>query len=314
MYRTAALIVGRDTPILPALEASAKLVRDVMYVPLTLNSSQAAPSVAKGSLELLYQYGNRHNPSLDIRILLPISGYSVNSYPPLSFKVDALLSTCHNQESAISLPSYDYLKSRSVDVANTPFVHINTDTNTHNTGNITCTVDTISYNTVALGGTFDRIHGGHNLLLTYSANVCYKKIIVGVGDGPLLANKALAELIEPISDRIKNVCDFLTDVKPTLQLDVVAITDIFGPTGWDPDIDCLVVSQETAKGGDIINNERKKKVLAYTNQYVGFKQFNFLGNCTYYSHAGSACYAFSDVLKPLAVMLMFKISMEGLPR
>ncbi|XP_065896616.1 bifunctional coenzyme A synthase-like isoform X2 [Dysidea avara] len=261
MYRTAALLVGKDTPILPALEASAKLVRDVMYVPLTLNSSQGTPHVAKRSLELLYQYGNRHNPSLDIRILLPISGYSTSSYPPLSFKVDALLSTCHNQESAVSLPSYDYLKSRSVDVANTPFIHINTDTNTHNTTNITYTVDTSSYNTVALGGTFDRIHGGHNLLLTYSANVCDKKVIVGVSDGPLLVNKALAELIEPISDRIKVVQDFLTDVKPTLHQDVVAINDMFGPAGWDPDIDCLVVSQETAKGGDIINDERQKKGL-----------------------------------------------------
>jgi len=259
MYRTAALLVGRDTQILPALEASAKLVRDVMYVPLTMNSLQATPHVAKGSLELLYQYGNRHNPSLDIRILLPITEYSTSSYPPLSCKVDALLSTCHNQESAISLPSYVYLKSRSVDVANAPFVHINIDT--HNT---LTSVDTGSYNTVALGGTFDRIHGGHNLLLTYSANVCDKKIIVGVGDGPLLVNKALAELIEPINDRIKKVQDFLTDVKPTLQLDVVAINDMFGPTGWDPDIDCLVVSKETAKGGDIINSERQKKVLAYT--------------------------------------------------
>jgi len=259
MYRTAALLVGKDTPILSALEASAKLVRDVMYVPLMVNSSLGNCRVAKRSLELLYQCGNRQNPSLDIRLLLPISGYAVESYPPLSFKVDALLSTCLNQDTATSLASYDYLKSRSVDVANTPFIHINP--STHDTTNITYTVDTSSYNTVALGGTFDRIHGGHNLLLTYSANVCDKKVIVGVTDEPLLVNKALAELIQPLSDRIKTVCDFLTDVKPTLMLDVVAISDIFGPTGWDPDIDCLVVSQETAKSGDIINGERQRKVL-----------------------------------------------------
>ena len=264
MYRTAALLVGADTSILAALEASAKLVREVMYVPLSCSCSRAAFTRAGARrIELIHQYGNKHNPSLDIRILLPISGYSTNTYPPLSTTIDALLSTCPDQQSVSMLPSYTYLKNRAVELHNIPFVHINTDPSSDPTSGATPGDDTSSkglYGTVALGGTFDRIHSGHSLLLTYSAYLCSNRIIVGMSDGPLLVDKVLAELIEPVQHRISNVKAFLTDVKPTLQMDVVAINDVFGPTGYDPDVDCIVVSQETSKGGEIVNVERQKKV------------------------------------------------------
>jgi len=53
---------------------------------------------------------------------------------------------------------------------------------------------------------------------------------------------------------------FLRDVKPHLSLEVVPITDVYGPAGTDPQLEALVVSYETAKGGEIINLERSKKV------------------------------------------------------
>lgn len=267
MYRTAALLVGKDTSILAALEASAKLVRDVMYVPLSCNCVQGFTPAGARRIELIHQYGSKYNPSLDIRILLPVSGYSTNSYPPLSTKIEALLSTCPDQQSVSVLPSYSYLKSRVVELNNTPFVHISTDPSLAVGASDVTPVDDsngVSYDTVALGGTFDRIHRGHTLLLTYGAHLCSKRIIVGVSDEALLVNKlnkVLVELIEPVDQRIANVKRFLMDIKPTLQMDVLAISDVFGPTAYDPDIDCIVVSQETSKGGEIVNAERQKKVL-----------------------------------------------------
>ena len=260
MYRTAALLVGTDASILAALEASAKLVREVMYIPLSCTCSHDFTRAGARRIELIHQYGSKHNPSLDIRILLPVSGYPTKTYPPLSAKIDALLSTCPDHQAVSVLPSYSYLRSRAVDLPNAPFVHINTDPSSVDHTN---DVDNSkgSYGTVALGGTFDRMHSGHNLLLTYSAYLCNNRIIVGVSDGLLLVDKILAELIEPVEHRIVNVRTFLTDVKPTLQMDVVAINDVFGPTGYDPDIDCIVVSQETSKGGEVVNAERQKKVL-----------------------------------------------------
>lgn len=266
MYRTAALLVGTDSSILAALEASAKLVRDIMYIPLSCGSSHSFTRAGAQRIELIHKCGSKHNPSLDIRILLPISGYSTSTYPPLSTKIDALLSTCPDKQSVRVLPSYTYLKSRTVELHNTPFVHITTDPSLTEHDNDVTSADGAaapnngSYGTVALGGTFDRMHSGHNLLLTYSAYMCTDRIIIGISDGVLLASKVLAELIEPVEHRISNVKRFLTDVKPVLQMDVVAINDVYGPTGYDPDVDCIVVSQETSKGGEIVNVERQKKV------------------------------------------------------
>lgn len=53
---------------------------------------------------------------------------------------------------------------------------------------------------------------------------------------------------------------FIETVKPQIGHRVVPITDMFGPTITDPDLQCIVVSDETKKGGDIVNQERQKKV------------------------------------------------------
>ena len=53
---------------------------------------------------------------------------------------------------------------------------------------------------------------------------------------------------------------FLRDIKPGLKREVVPITDIYGPTAWDQELDGLVVSHETARGGEMVNQEREEKV------------------------------------------------------
>jgi pantetheine-phosphate adenylyltransferase len=67
-------------------------------------------------------------------------------------------------------------------------------------------------------------------------------------DDTLLTNKGYKEYLEPISVRIDAVRDFLAMFKPGLIYDVVPINDVYGPTGWDPDIQALVVSKETLPG------------------------------------------------------------------
>lgn len=76
-----------------------------------------------------------------------------------------------------------------------------------------------------------------------------------------LSEKVLQELMEPVERRKEIVEEFLEEIKPSLKYDVVTITDPFGPTIHDPDMDLIVLSQETKKGGDMINTEREKKVL-----------------------------------------------------
>ena len=40
----------------------------------------------------------------------------------------------------------------------------------------------------------------------------------------------------------------------------VPITDVYGPTAWDRDLQCLVVTMDTARGGEKVNAEREKRV------------------------------------------------------
>lgn len=39
-------------------------------------------------------------------------------------------------------------------------------------------------------------------------------------------------------------------MNPSLEYDIVPISDVYGPTATDPDIQALVLSQETVAGGD----------------------------------------------------------------
>ena len=117
------------------------------------------------------------------------------------------------------------------------------------------------YDDVVLGGTFDNIHNGHRLLLTQSTLLARRRILVGMSSGPLLTSKVLPELIKPIDVRVSEVEAYLSDVKPWIKHEVVPITDVYGPTAWDEDLECLVVSPETVRGGEKINQERQRKVL-----------------------------------------------------
>lgn len=68
--------------------------------------------------------------------------------------------------------------------------------------------------------------------------------------------KKLWELIEPCSERIENIRNYLEDIDPSLSYDVIPIRDPFGPTQSDPNIQMLVVSDETMSGGKKVNEIR----------------------------------------------------------
>ena len=92
------------------------------------------------------------------------------------------------------------------------------------------------YDHVVLGGTFDRLHAGHKILLSQSLLRAGSTVTVGISTGQdLLKNKLLAELMLPVEDRVKAVEDFLRDCLPSLnEYNVVPITDPFGPSIVDP--------------------------------------------------------------------------------
>ncbi|KAG8446626.1 hypothetical protein GDO86_014180 [Hymenochirus boettgeri] len=118
-----------------------------------------------------------------------------------------------------------------------------------------------SYSDVVVGGTFDRLHNAHKILLSVCCLLAETRLLIGVADKELLDNKILKELIEPYDRRVEKMSQFLVDVKPSLQFDTVPITDPYGPSISDPDLKCIVVSEETHKGGLAVNRKRQENEL-----------------------------------------------------
>ena len=215
----------------------------------------------------MYFQTSRLSPLLDVRILLPRFANSLPStprvLPPLQHGIDVLLSPLSTFQEVQTLPGYELLAERVKSDLGTKFQKITISSLDDDGLSIpeSNLPDSLrSYNETALGGTFDNIHNGHRLLLTQSALITKSRILVGIANGPLLASKVLPELIKPVDVRIASVERFLSDVNPWIEHNVVEITDVYGPTAWDSKLECLVVSPETARGGQKVNAERKRKV------------------------------------------------------
>lgn len=61
--------------------------------------------------------------------------------------------------------------------------------------------------------------------------------------------------------RQKAVKDFVEDVSNKVRCEVHSISDAFGPSIVDPDLEAIIVSQETLRGGHAVNEQRKVHLL-----------------------------------------------------
>jgi pantetheine-phosphate adenylyltransferase len=119
---------------------------------------------------------------------------------------------------------------------------------------------------VSVGGTFDRLHAGHRLLLASASRAVAGGgvLYVGVTSAELLANKAYGALVESYADRAANARAFLALCDPESSIEVRV-----GPLDASPplaatvrDMSGLVVSRETAAGAEALNDMRSSGGLA----------------------------------------------------
>ena len=105
---------------------------------------------------------------------------------------------------------------------------------------------------VAVGGSFDVLHIGHEALLG-RAFEAGEFILIG-----LTSNEMLEKDVVPFDDRRKALEGFLEDVG---EYEIIKLTDPLGPAASEAEIEAIVVSKETAKGASEINKVRKEKGL-----------------------------------------------------
>nr|XP_040031760.1 bifunctional coenzyme A synthase isoform X2 [Gasterosteus aculeatus aculeatus] len=113
-----------------------------------------------------------------------------------------------------------------------------------------------TYSDVVVGGTFDRLHGAHRTLLNISCLLASRRFLVCVCDRAMLKKKVLRELVEPYALRAQRVQEFLQDIKPSLQVKIMPLEDPYGVSVVDPLLQCIVVSEETRRGGEAVNKKR----------------------------------------------------------
>ena len=116
-----------------------------------------------------------------------------------------------------------------------------------------------TYGNVCLGGTFDRLHAGHKILLTKACLVATERIVVGVTDyanSPKLGSKTLSGFMQSVHIRSELVRHFMSSIAPHLTIETSPITDPFGPSIVDKNLQAIVVSKETSRGGDAVRKKR----------------------------------------------------------
>ncbi|KAJ8942036.1 hypothetical protein NQ318_002790 [Aromia moschata] len=251
LAKTGLLIVSNPKQIGTILESVQKLVKNTLYIQLLSAISEPFgnfysrtvnpwPEFSK-TIYNIYAQAATHCYNLDVKVL--ISGIKYN-IPKIQTQqpIDLVIFDKTYSQSDID----NFIKSK---------VHITNeyDVLTLDSGSVNITDehnsnDDIVCKHAVLGGTFDRLHLAHKLLLSEAVLRSSEKLTVGVTDETMLESKLLPELIEDMDVRINNV---------KLEYHFTPISDPFGPAIVDPTMELIVVSKETIRGGEKINEQPK---------------------------------------------------------
>lgn len=127
-------------------------------------------------------------------------------------------------------------------------------------------------NLIVCGGTFDHLHKGHESLLKLAFSLG-NKVVIGVTSDKYVRSSKLEvgslKGIESFEKRKQAVLEFIAKEKALNKTEVVEINDLFGPTlSKDLLISTIVVSDDTKKGADIINQKRKELGLGPLEVFI----------------------------------------------
>ena len=114
------------------------------------------------------------------------------------------------------------------------------------------------YRKVAVGGTFDRLHRGHERLVDKAFEVG-EFVVIGLTTDRMLRVYTKPHPVTSYNDRKRELLKYLVDRGVKSGFQITPIDDPYGPTLSDGEIEALVVSHETAGRAWEINELRGER-------------------------------------------------------
>jgi phosphopantetheine adenylyltransferase len=102
------------------------------------------------------------------------------------------------------------------------------------------------YSVVAVGGTFDHFHRGHEVLISK----CFE-----------IGGRVAKRKDQPYDERFLALKSFISAKFPKRRSEIHKLEDYFGPAVIEEDVQAIVVTKETAARVTIANKERIKRGL-----------------------------------------------------
>ncbi|XP_044760646.1 bifunctional coenzyme A synthase [Coccinella septempunctata] len=270
-FNTGLLVLTNFKQVGSVLSSVQQQVSRILYIQflnaLSENTSNIqnnlVPSLSKYSREIhgIYSQAARHCKTLDVRVLLSGLKYDKSVIKTQSPIDVVIFDKRFNETEVVS-----FLNKRVSTLTRNYKILTLDNVPEHNLGmnveGLTENVENKIFKHGVIGGTFDRMHSAHKLLLSELALRSDSKMTIGITDDEMIKGKILSELIENLHTRVDNVRSFMTDICPEVPCDIVPISDPFGPSIVDPTMDMLVVSRETLRGGQKVNEVRASRNLS----------------------------------------------------
>ncbi len=113
---------------------------------------------------------------------------------------------------------------------------------------------------VAVGGTFDELHRGHKTLLS-RAFAIGEHVVIGLSSEDFVSKLSKPHLTASFEERKQGLREWLNESGLAQRAEIIPLFDAVGSTIKDPDIQALVVSEETKPAAQKINDRRKNAGL-----------------------------------------------------
>jgi pantetheine-phosphate adenylyltransferase len=117
------------------------------------------------------------------------------------------------------------------------------------------------YNKVAVGGTFDELHRGHEALIIKAFQVG-KKVVIGLSTDEFVSKMNKAHKTASYAERLNELQTYLEKAGLAKRAEIVPLHDPYGLTISGKGLDGLIVSKETEVIADKINEIRCKEGLS----------------------------------------------------